>query len=159
VGIDPQTLVTTAKVVVFGGFGGPLVQKALGPLIDGFGDALRQRFQPRLDKIAGKAEEMIASAAIEPSPIPDAIGYPLLQSAALEDDPTLQEKWAALLANAADPANRDWIRPLFVDILKQISPLEVKLLDGLFEALIEAVKKRNMWGSLNAASGTSPRNS
>jgi hypothetical protein len=35
--IDPQALVTTAGVLGSGHFGGPLVQKALGPLIDGFG--------------------------------------------------------------------------------------------------------------------------
>jgi hypothetical protein len=57
---------------------------------------------------------------------------PLLEAASLQDDPTLAEKWAALLANAADPLSRLDITPVYADILRQLSSQEVKVLDMLF---------------------------
>lgn len=98
----------------------------------------------------------MASAGIEPVEIPDKIAYPLVLSAALEDDPTLQEKWAALLANAADPLKSDWVRLLYVEILKQLSPLEVKLLDELFDTVLLAFKDRCRMGLAESDLAPSP---
>jgi hypothetical protein len=50
-------------------------------------------------------------------------------AASVEDDPTLQERWAALLANAANPECNSEILPSFAEILKELTPPEVRFLD------------------------------
>lgn len=44
----------------------------------------------------------------------------------------MQEKWAALLANAADPNAELSILPSFSEILKQLSAKEVAILESIF---------------------------
>jgi hypothetical protein len=60
--------------------------------------------------------------------------HPLLESASLQEDDELQERWANLLANAADPRKGSPVTPAFIAILKDLSPREVKFLDALFKA-------------------------
>ncbi len=48
----------------------------------------------------------------------------------------MAERWAALLANAADPEATE-VPPSFPDILKQLSPTEERILEAVFEALVE----------------------
>ena len=42
----------------------------------------------------------------------------------VEDYESLQERWAALLANAADPKRDGQVLPSFVEILKELTPDE-----------------------------------
>ncbi len=58
---------------------------------------------------------------------------PALEGASLQEDPYLQNTWANLLANAADPRRITSVEPAFVGILKELSSREVKFLDALFE--------------------------
>src|ERR1039457_7199674 len=53
-------------------------------------------------KLFAKVQTLIADAGFEPCHVPDTISIPLLLAASLEDDERLQEKWGALLANAAN---------------------------------------------------------
>jgi hypothetical protein len=57
---------------------------------------------------------------------------PLLEYASLEQEDDLQEKWAALLANAS-ASGPILVLPGFSDILKQLSPQEARLLDGIYD--------------------------
>ena len=53
---------------------------------------------------------------------------PLLEAASLAEDETLAAKWAALLANATDPAADD-VPPSFPGILGQLTVTEARVLD------------------------------
>ena len=44
----------------------------------------------------------------------------------------MQDRWSSLLAAAADPNYSSTPLPSYVDILKQLSPIEAKLLDHLY---------------------------
>jgi hypothetical protein len=58
---------------------------------------------------------------------------PLLEAGSLEEDESMAERWAALLANAAN-AGEEEVPPSFPEILRQLTPGEARLLDRLIEA-------------------------
>ena len=68
----------------------------------------------------------------EPREVPPKIWYPIVDHGTLEDDDFLRTKYAALLANAVDPSFEFGVRPAFVEILKQLDPVEAKILDDLY---------------------------
>jgi hypothetical protein len=57
----------------------------------------------------------------------------LLAAATLEDDPTLQEMWAGLIANATDPKRRQDAKKVFTHILASLEPLDVMVVRYLNE--------------------------
>lgn len=59
------------------------------------------------------------------------LSMPLLENASLEDDDELQEKWANLLANTL--TQKKDIRPAYIEILKELSSIEVKILDKIYD--------------------------
>ncbi len=75
-------------------------------------------------------------------PVPPRVLLPTISFASLEDNDGLQDKWAALLANAA--ANSDTIPPTFPDILRQLSPFEVRILDALYDPFIGHVDETHI---------------
>lgn len=52
----------------------------------------------------------------------------------------MQNRWASLLANAANPNREYYVRPSFAEILKELLPLEASLLDKMFD---EANRNQN----------------
>ena len=82
-------------------------------------------------KILKKAQELVGSKqiiAIEPK----LLGT-VLDSGGLEDNDSMQEKWAALLANSITATNiRADLGLSFAEMLKQLSSFEAKILDALF---------------------------
>lgn len=64
---------------------------------------------------------------------------PLVENASLEDDDSLQDKWAAMLANAATQ-NRT-VMPLFPALLKELSTIEVTILDSLYNLHAQATSQ------------------
>ena len=53
----------------------------------------------------------------------------------------MRDKWSAMLAHAADPSSKIKIRPGYPEILKQMSTLEVRLLDGYYESIKDKSSK------------------
>jgi hypothetical protein len=58
---------------------------------------------------------------------------PLLEGGSLEEDESMAERWAALLANATDPDAPD-VPPAFPDVLRQLSTDDARLLDHMVSA-------------------------
>lgn len=56
-------------------------------------------------------------------------GILYVEGASVEDEPELQELWAKLLANALDPHFEGDIRVSFMSIIKDLTPLDIKILD------------------------------
>jgi hypothetical protein len=117
-----------------------LVNKLAGPLAEEMGLSLGQKaYEYRVrnaTKILSRVKQMLSEAGIEPSRIPSRFFLPAMQAASVEDDATLQEKWAALLTNAADP-KQSVDQPSFVEVLKQLTPEEVRFLDKVASSLTE----------------------
>ena len=116
-----------------------LILKLAGPAAEElgltFGEHVRQvRFNRQL-RLFARTKEKLGDAGISPKQVPLKILYPLIQNVALEEDDSLQDKWAALLANSCKEGNG--VLPSFPDILKQITPAEAKFLDSAFDEISE----------------------
>lgn len=97
------------------------------------GDKVREYRLRNLTKILPRVKKMLADVRLDPTPIPPRLSLPAVEAASLEDNSVLQEKWAALLANAANPKRWAPVLPAYVEILKQLSPQEASVLDGIYE--------------------------
>ena len=85
-------------------------------------------------KLCLSAKQLLDDAGLKAHEVRPGVLVPILEGATLaDDDETLQDRWAALLANAATrPA--DAIPPSFPYILGQLSATDAKLLDAVFDA-------------------------
>jgi hypothetical protein len=62
----------------------------------------------------------------------DNIWVPAIEAASLEDDESIQDMWANLLANAADSEGGKRIHQVHVSILKEITFEDARFLNALF---------------------------
>jgi hypothetical protein len=113
---DLVTIATTAALTQF-----------VGPMFKHLGEQALERAK----QVASTAAAQLKAVGREPQPVEPKLLLPLVQAASLENDPSLADLWAALLANAADPKGTIHVEPAFVEILKQLNPLQVKVLDTL----------------------------
>lgn len=136
--LDPQTTAVATKAVsavveeakgLFGKFLGPACEE-LGALIGEHVRILRLKNQLR---ILRKATKILEAEGLEPKAVNLKTFVPLLEAGALEEDPDMAERWASLLASAANPNGKEIVEPSFVDILKQLSPLQAKILDAIYQ--------------------------
>jgi len=81
--------------------------------------------------IIKKAKKFLEENNLQKNPVSLKVLVPLLEASSLEEDQTMQDKWANLLTNAI--SNKLEIRPNYVEILKELSPIEVLLLDKIYE--------------------------
>ena len=89
------------------------------------------RFKNQIN-ILLKAKKFLEEKGIEPTKILPKTLIPLLENGSLEEDEAMQEKWVALLVNAASPEFSEIVKPSFVEILKELSPKEAMALDLIF---------------------------
>ena len=75
---------------------------------------------------------MAESAGFSPHAVPPKILFPLLEGGSLEENEDLHTMWSALLANASSPDRSDDVRPGYTNLLRQMSPDEVALLNWIF---------------------------
>ncbi|MBH8569343.1 DUF4393 domain-containing protein [Microvirga sp. STS02] len=108
--------------------GGAFLGKFVGPAAEHYGKLALERAQ----LLGAKATAYLAAVGREPQAVEPKVLLPLVQAASLETDETLAEKWAALLANAADPAQRVQVQPPFVEVLRQLTPVQAKMLSQLY---------------------------
>jgi Abortive infection alpha len=95
-------------------------------------------------KLAGKINEKLAE-------LPDGVGrrspppkfsIPLIETAVLEDDDALIGVWAQLLVSSIHEDFSGKVRVAFIDILKQLEPLDIKILDYCFQVYIKNISAR-----------------
>lgn len=114
-----------------------IFHKIAGPVAEEvglmLGDRAREYRLKNLVKILGRMKAIIAASGVEPAIIPPRLSLPALQAASVEDDDALQEKWAALLSNAALPNSDAQVLPSFVEILKELSPFDAQFLDRAYD--------------------------
>ena len=144
---DEKELLKTGTDALVKPFG-DLMQKLFGGPFEEIGgmwqDSLRVRRQVRQAKLLTKLQSKIAEAKFEPMPIPDKIWMPLIQAALAEDDDTIQDKWASLLANAADPREVVSVLPSFATILGELTPRDARFLDAIVAYLMRVRGPRNL---------------
>jgi hypothetical protein len=116
-----------------------LILKLAGPAAEElgltFGEHIRQFRFNREVRLLTRTKEMLEEAGISPKHVPLKLLYPLIQNGVLEEDDSLQDKWAALLANSCEEGNE--VLPSFPEILKQITPAEAQFLDSAYDEISE----------------------
>lgn len=111
--------------------GGAFLGKFVGPAAEHLGKLALERAQ----QLGAKAEAMLTAVGREPQPVEPKLLLPLVQAASLETDEVLADKWAALLANAADPAQERPVHPGFVEMLRQLTPTDATVLTRLYQGV------------------------
>jgi hypothetical protein len=114
------------------------IGRILGPSADAIGDGiaapLRAWAAMRANRAGAtlmQAAQLLTDAGVEPQPVPGRILMPILEHASMEEDPELQRKWSALLANAATAGEIGKVLPAFADILRVLTPVHARILDWM----------------------------
>lgn len=117
---------------------GETLRKITGPLADEIGESLgvwARHYRYRLGiKMFQKTERMLTDAGIDPHAVPPRLFLPMIENASMQDNEDLHTRWAALLANAA--ASPDSVHPSFIEVLRQLTPKDAKLLDDLYDSCV-----------------------
>jgi hypothetical protein len=112
--------------------GGAFLGKFVGPIAEHYGKAALERLQ----LLVTKAEQLLADVSRVPQAVEPKLLVPLVQAAALETDESLANKWSALLANAADPAQRMRVTPSFAEVLRQLSLEDARTLELIYSKVL-----------------------
>ena len=122
-----------------------LIDKIAGPAAEELGLTIQDQvrvFRFRLQlRLWHEVKQICEEAGIQPQRVPLKVLLPIVENASLEEDDDLQEIWANLLANAADPRQLSPVLASFVDILKELSAQDVKFLDKFYTRALERVSK------------------
>ena len=85
-----------------------------------------------MERFEKRRAELSVSGPIKPVPLK--FGLPLLEAAALENDPDLRDMLATLLAVATDPSSDVVPRRAMVSIISEMDPLDAKVLLAAFNS-------------------------
>jgi hypothetical protein len=134
-----------ALIEPISGFLGKLFGPSVEQLGGWAGDLMAyKRWQTRV-KVMRKAEAFLETAGLEAQEVPRPVLIPLLEAAGDEEEESMADRWAALLANAASGDGQ--VPPSFPSILRELSPDEARLLDALHDKTsIRAVDLANDLG-------------
>lgn len=115
------------------------LKRVLGPIGDEAGRAIAHPLREWNEKRVRLGMQTLESAAAmldeagrSASPVPGRVLFPLLQAASIKEHEQLRRMWVTLLANSADSARRADMLPAFVSILKELSPVEAAVLEGVY---------------------------
>jgi hypothetical protein len=87
--------------------------------------------------VVQKTERILAKANLPPNAVPPRLFLPICDASSVEEDETLQDLWAGLLASASEKS--DSLPPSFVETLKQLTPNEAIGLEDILD-LVEMFK-------------------
>lgn len=123
--------------------GGFIARFVAGPLEQGVGifeDRLRYLRWERQVRLIHRANQMLSEVGLSAPTraVPLKLAIPLIQGASLEEDDELQDRWAALLVNAANASFGSEICRAHIGILEQITALEAAILDTVYSLPFEA---------------------
>lgn len=132
-----ESVVISAVVGFMAARGGSFLDKMTERTADEIGKDILTSYQRwkagRVAETDAAAQQLLAAAGLQRMPVPGRILFPLLDYASVEEDDELRAKWAALLANAGSPGPENRILPGYVEILRQLIPVQVKVLDWIYE--------------------------
>jgi len=95
---------------------------------------LSRRRIANTETVVNKAGLTLLNLGVQPGEVPLNVLYPLLQAASIQEDPTLQDLWANLLANAADPRQERAVSPSFQDALKNLTSKDATFINAVYKS-------------------------
>ncbi len=121
-----------------------LLHKLAGPVFEEFGamlgDKVRVYRVKNLVKTIQKTEQLLHDAGLPTNAVPPRLLLPIIENSSIEDDDSLQQLWAGLLATASQQT--DSVSPSFVETLKQLTPDEARHIERVHQTLRESGNQR-----------------
>lgn len=124
----------TGAVTGTGRYFGEIARESLENAAGIFADRLRFKRAENALVLQARYEAKARELGYEKlsRPVPLSLEVPLLEAATLEDDDDLRDRWVNLLLNFANPDSGVSLQKSFVSILRELSPLEARLLDAIY---------------------------
>lgn len=112
-----------------------LVNKLAGPMADEVGLMLGDKVKVYRVKswirTVEKTSRLPREAGLPANAVPPRLFLPIMEASSIENNETLQDMWAGLLATASQ--DTDAVSPSFVETLKQLTPDEARYLQRLHD--------------------------
>jgi hypothetical protein len=127
-----------------GGYLGSVFRTAANEFGQLLGDQMKYWRFRNFVRIQKRVEEIVSDRGLSPEQfkqIPFGDSFRTLEAASLEEEESVQELWARLIANSIDPTQKVTIRKLYTDILRSLSPAETALLELLWHCQANAAFK------------------
>ena len=119
-----------------GSFFAKIFKEPINELTGMITDKLRFIRWKRMVHMADEVNKILVEKNItETRAVPPKIALPIIEESTLEDNPDIQYLWNHLLANALDPNFNDEIRYGFVEMIKNITGIEARLLNEFYSIL------------------------
>lgn len=123
-----------------GGFLARVLGDAPENLMGVLSDKLRFWRWERQLRLIDKVDEIIKLRNLSgcTRPVPPKFALPLIEQAAMESEDAIQDLWVNLLANAMTP-DRESAKTSYIEILKQLDPIDVAVLNNVYRNYIRSV--------------------
>jgi hypothetical protein len=113
-----------------------IVKTLAGPAAEEIGLSLRDSVQAwrlkRQIRLFERVKKICEDAGIKPQAVKMPLLFEIMEKGSLEESDELQDIWANMLSNAADPKRASLVTTAYPEILKQLCIEEVKFLEGIF---------------------------
>ncbi len=134
---DPTTVAIEKGLEEAAAIAKEYIDKLLAPALEEGGGIIGDtvgywRFKNKVNLVL-KAKAFLEGKGIQPAAVLPKIVVPILEAGSLETDVDMQARWAALLANAADPSVPE-ILPGYANMLSQFTPMHAAILDDLYKS-------------------------
>lgn len=123
-----------------------LLKALFGQSLEEFGglisDNVRLRRFKNQIKIFEKAKKILADKNIDSAKVSLKVLAPLLEYCSLEENLSLQNKWAHLVAFVLSSDDEEFLQANFIKILNLLHPAEAKILDNLQKEYLIKINKK-----------------
>jgi hypothetical protein len=114
-----------------------LIQSIFGPAAEEAGLMLKDHVRifraERQLRLYRRTDAILKKAGIRPQRVPLKLLFPIIENASIEENDELQDRWANLLAHAADSNDAGSVNLSFPSMLRELSPRNVRFLDALYD--------------------------
>jgi len=149
---DMEQELIAAVAGFVGGHGGRFLDEILKPTAALMGDDLANRYRSwrarNIAEVLDAAVVMLDASGLPPAPVPGRLLFPILEHASVEENEELRRRWSSLLANSATARLQDRLLPGYAEVLRQLMPVHVGILDWLYEQKEELAPGQFNWRSL-----------
>ncbi|MGZ5012252.1 MAG: Abi-alpha family protein [Methylobacter sp.] len=130
--------------------GGYLSKYIDGPLEQAIGiveDRLKYYRWERKSRLFDRANEFLKNRGMTSptAPVPLKIALPILEAGSIEDDDDIQDIYAQILANAADIKFELKIKRTYIDVLQNLSGIEINILKRIYSFNFEEIWNEGVW--------------
>lgn len=119
-----------------------LIRSLFGPAAEEAGLMLKDHVRvfraKRQLRLYLRTAEIFEKTGLTPQHVALKLLFSIVENASVEESDDLQDRWANLLAHAADPAEAHTVSISFPTILRELTPRQARFLDAIYH---EAVKR------------------